>query len=365
MTNDGHLTMLPPSRKIRVLIADDSALMRRELRKLLESDPAFEVLEAARDGQEAVDKAKRLAPDVVALDINMPVMDGLTALQLIMMESPCPVVMISSLTMEGALTSYEALELGAVDFIGKPGGTISKNIDQIAFDIIAKLKAAASARMSNIRIRRKPQRYDTTQKNKPAAPKGKGKIVIIGQSTGGPNVIMDIIPAFPADLGVPVIIIQHMPANFTSSFASRLDQYCALPFKEVAAGDIITAGQGYLAKGDVNMILVPRGMGKPGEMVRLTHTPDTLHKPSVNVAMDSVLKLYGANTIGVLLTGMGDDGADAMVAIRGAGGRTIAESEETCVVFGMPKEAIMRGGAEFVLPSHKIGEKIVALVRER
>lgn len=357
--------MTSPNARIRVLIADDSALMRRELRRLLEADPAFEVVDAARDGREAVAKAKQHQPDVVALDINMPVMDGLTALQLIMMEAPCPVVMISSLTHEGALISYEALELGAVDFIGKPGGTISKNIDQISFDIVAKLKAAAGAKTANIRLRRKLQRQDSAPKRKPFTPAGKGKIVIIGQSTGGPNVIMDIIPAFPADLGVPVIIIQHMPANFTPSFANRLDQYCALPFKEAAPGDVITAGQGYLAKGDVNMVLAPRGMGKLGEMIRLTHSPDTLHKPSVNTAMDSVLKLYGANTIGVLLTGMGDDGADAMVAIREAGGRTIAESEETCVVFGMPREAIARGGAEFVLPSYAIGEKIVALVRER
>ena len=256
--------MLSPSVKIRVLIADDSALMRRELRRLLETDPAFEVVDTARDGQEAFDKTKQHQPDVVALDINMPVMDGLTALQLIMMESPRPVVMISSLTQEGALTSYEALELGAVDFIGKPGGTISKNMDQIAFDITMKLKAAAGARIRNARVRRPMQRRDSAPKRKLFSSQGRGKIVVIGQSTGGPNTIMDIIPAFTADLGVPVIIIQHMPVNFTPSFASRLDQYCALPFKEAAAGDVITPGQGYLAKGDVNLILVPRGMGKAG-----------------------------------------------------------------------------------------------------
>ena len=352
-------------REIRVLIADDSALMRRELRRIMESDPGIKVVAAVRNGQEAVEQTKILDPDVVALDINMPVMDGLTALQYIMMEAPRPVVMISSLTQEGALTTYEALELGAVDFVGKPSGTISKDIAQVADEIIYKIRSAASANTSNIKFAgaRRSGAKETRRPKAKAFEKQTQKIVIIGQSTGGPNTIMDIVPFLPGDLGAPVIVVQHMPASFTPSFAQRLDKNCEFPFKEAKSGDVVEPDRGYLAPGDIHMTLAPRGLGKKGVLIRLTKTPkDTLHTPSVDVTMESVLAYYGRNTIGVLLTGMGADGADAMVKVRKAGGRTIAESEETAVVFGMPKEAIKRGGAEFVLPSYKIAEKIVELV---
>jgi len=352
--------------KIRVLIADDSAFMRQELRKILQMDPDIEVVGVARNGEEAVERTKALEPDVVALDINMPVMDGLTALQYIMMESPRPVVMISSLTQEGALTTYEALELGAVDFVGKPGGTISRDIGAVANEIIYKIRSAAGANTSRLGLAEKRRRQERARRPAPTATGRKSyeKIVVIGQSTGGPNTIMDILPMFPPNLGAPVIIVQHMPASFTPSFAQRLDNNCALSFKEAKSGDIIASDHGYLAPGDIHMTLAPRGMGKNGSLVRLTKSPrNTLHTPSVDITMCSILSQYGANTIGVLLTGMGEDGADAMVKIREAGGRTIAESEETTVVFGMPKEAIRRGGAEFVLPSYEIGEKIVELVQ--
>ncbi|AGW14951.1 protein-glutamate methylesterase/protein-glutamine glutaminase [Megalodesulfovibrio gigas] len=356
-------------RKVKVLIADDSALMRREIKKIMESSGEIEVIGVAKDGREAVDKAKELEPDVVALDINMPVMDGLTALQYIMMESPRPVVMISSLTREGALTTYEALELGAVDFVAKPGGTISKNMDQIAAEIIFKIRAAASVNIGRAGRRKKaqpqarprPTPARTPRVTTPASPAN--KIVVIGLSTGGPKSIMDVLPQLPADFGVPVIVIQHMPGSFTTSFAQRLNSNCAFPFKEAQRADIIEPNHGYLAPGDVHMTLAPRGAGKPGFMVRLSEQPaETLHKPSVDVTMESVLECYGGNIIAVLMTGMGNDGARAMAAIRKAGGRTIAESEETAVVFGMPAEAIRLGGAEFVLPVQAIASKIISLV---
>lgn len=355
--------------KISVLIADDSALMRREIRRILESDPQIEVVAAARDGQDAVEKTRELDPDVVALDINMPVMDGLTALQHIMMISPRPVVMISSLTQEGSLTTYEALELGAVDFVGKPGGTISRDIGKVAEEIIYTVKAAARANRNRLGLARVKQRRPEPVRHRKRLARSRktgGKVVVIGQSTGGPKTIMDILPMLPEDLGAPVIIIQHMPASFTPSFAQRLDNNCALPFKEAERGDIVEPNHGYLAPGDYHMLLASRGMGRSGALVRLSTEPaDTLHTPSVDVTMMSVLDLYGGpNIVAVLLTGMGADGAEAMAAIRRAGGRTIAESEETCVVFGMPREAIARGGAEFVLPSYEIGEKIVELVQE-
>ncbi len=358
--------------KIKVLIVDDSALMRRELRRMLEEDPEIEVVAAARNGAEGIDLAKKFSPDVVTMDINMPEMDGLTALQRIMLESPRPVLMVSSLTQEGERTTYEALELGAVDFIGKPGGTVSLNIDQIQKDLIFKVKSAAKANLLSGRTARIRRRRSNDTKPSVAREKGplltgtdSGKIIVIGQSTGGPNTIFDVIPHLPADLGCPVIIVQHMPGSFTPGFAKRLNDSCAFPFKEAARGDIIVPNHGYLAPGDIHMTLGKRGGGAPGQIVRLSPTPKgTAHTPSVDVTMESILAIYGSNTIGVLLTGMGADGADMMVRIKEAGGRTIAEAEETCVVFGMPKEAIRRGGAEFVLPSYKIAAKIIELVKK-
>jgi two-component system chemotaxis response regulator CheB len=357
-------------KQISVLIVDDSALMRREIRRILESDPEIKVVAASRNGEEALQHIAQFDPDVVTLDINMDEMDGLTALQYIMMQSPRPVVMLSSLTQEGSMTTYEALELGAVDFVGKPGGTISKNIGDVGADLLFKVKSAASANLSRLGASRKRKRsQQQTQKKKVTTggfqSRTFGKAIVIGQSTGGPNTIFEIIPFLPADLGVPVFIIQHMPGTFTPGFAKRIDDNCAFPFKEAANGDVVESGFGYLAPGDLHMTLAARGLGQKGSMVRLSKTPaDTLHTPSVDVTMNSVLELYGANTIGVLLTGMGADGADAMVNIRRAGGRTIAESEETCIVFGMPKEAIARGGAEFVLPAYEIAKKIIELVKK-
>ncbi len=358
--------------KIRVLVADDSALMRRELKRIIEGDPRFEVVASARDGVEAVEQTKASDPDVVALDINMPKMDGLTALQHIMAESPRPVVMVSSLTQKGTLAAYEALELGAVDFVGKPDGTVSRLLSEITFDIRSKLYNASAASTANL-VRRgqrprpsglpKPDN-GAVARTPPARPAtGFGKIVVIGQSTGGPATITDVISKFPADLGVPVVIVQHMPGTFTPSFAQRLGANCRFPFCEVKTGQVIERGQGYLAPGDFHLALGSR-LGDRGFIAHISTNPrEALYVPSVDVTMESALARYGSNTIAVLLTGMGDDGARAMVAIRAAGGRTIAESEQTAIVFGMPKAAIERGGAEFVLPAHAIGEKIVALVR--
>lgn len=360
-------------KEITVLVVDDSALMRREIKRILESDPQIKVVAASRNGEEALQHITEFNPDVVTLDINMPEMDGLTALQHIMMQSPRPVVMLSSLTQEGATTTYEAMELGAVDFVGKPGGTISKNISEVAADLIYKVKSASTANLARLGASRKRKRLQgQAVKKLPLKPSStqlvhsSGKAIVIGQSTGGPNTIFEIIPHLPADLGVPVFIIQHMPGSFTPGFAKRLNDNCAFSFKEAVNGDVIESGCGYLAPGDIHMTLAARGLGQKGCMIRLNKTPtNTLHTPSVDVTMESILAFYGANTIGVLLTGMGADGADAMVKIKQSGGRTIAESEETCIVFGMPKEAIARGGAEFVLPSYEIAKKIIELVRSR
>ena len=226
---------------------------------ILETDRDIEVIRAARDGQEAVEFCCSLKPDVAALDINMPVMDGLTALQHIMAHCPCPVVMISSLTQEGALTTYEALELGAVDFVAKPGGTISRDLRRASDDIIYKVKAAAKSKTRGARsgAASGPSSQRRTSRATRKACKG-NRIVVIGQSTGGPNAIMDIIPFLPENLGAPLIVIQHMPGTFTTSFAERINDNCAFPFKEAARGDSILRNHGYLAPGDIHLTLAER-----------------------------------------------------------------------------------------------------------
>ena len=353
------------NRPIKVVIADDSAFMRKKIREILESDPDIRVVVAARDGREAVAYVKEYEPDVVTMDINMPVMDGITALQMIMAESPRPVLMLSSLTQEGALATFECMELGAFDYIGKPSGTISTDLERQTAEIIAKVKQAARCRPRKVLGRRA---FPPPAKPVPAAPRlnaakdrPASRVVAIGVSTGGPKTLLDIVPYLPVDLDAAVVVVQHMPEAFTGQFAKRLNDACQISFKEAEAGDILQVGHGYLARGGKHLAFVKRVTG--GVMARYSLQPSgSLHIPSVDVMMDSAIQAFGSEVIGVLLTGMGDDGADAMVHVRRAGGQTIAEAESTCIVFGMPAQAIERGGADFVLPCQAIAEKIVSLV---
>ena len=354
--------------RIRVLIVDDSALMRKALKEIIMTDSGLEVVGTARDGQDAIEKVHDLNPDVVTMDINMPVMDGLTSMQHILSDYPeMPVLMVGSLTAEGALTTFEALELGAFDFVAKPSGTVSSNIHIVGREIIQKVKLAyknVNKKSIKDRIQRRssvtPQNKAPTKKLDITRSKELSKVVVIGISTGGPGTLMEVLPMLPQDLRAAVIIIQHMPPSFTSSFAKRLNDACAIPVKEADAGDVLQNGRGYLAHGGYQLVV--RG---EGDTIRLPSTPKTIFMPSVNVSMEYVLDTYGGeNVVGVLMTGMGDDGADAMVKIRRAGGITIAEDESTAVVFGMPREAIERGGAQIVLPSYKIADAIIKAVRK-
>lgn len=348
---------------IRVVLADDSALMRKLLRQIMERDPELQVVACARDGRDALNAIRAHDPDVVTLDINMPEMDGITALQVIMEEHPRPVVMISSLTQEGALATYECLELGAVDFVPKPSGTISRDIEQQGADIVAKVKAAARAR---IRARPVPKAARPAPRAARSAAPGAAladRVVAIGVSTGGPKTLMDVIPQLPADLPAAVVIVQHMPESFTASLARSLDQASSMSVKEAEAGEPLETGRVYVARGGKHLTFTRRRIGG-GVMVRYqTHPTGHLHVPSADVMMQSAVEAFGSRTVGVLLTGMGSDGADGMVTIRRAGGRTIAESESTCVVFGMPAVAIARGGAEHVLPCGAVPAKVVDLIR--
>jgi len=349
--------------RIRVLIADDSALMRQTLRKIVAAQPDFDLIGLARDGEDAIAKARELQPDVVSMDINMPKLDGITALQTILHEKICPVVMISSLTQQGKATTFECLELGAFDFVAKPDGTVSSNLGVVAEEIVSKLRAAAGSKNFSA------QPTHTLERRKPF-PAGSGakfekvtrrKAVAIGISTGGPATLQEVLPLIPADLPASLFLVQHMPPAFTAAFAQRLDDHCALKVVEARSGMPVEPSVCYVAPGGMHLCLHRK---MTGEMViRTPTTPLTLFMPSVGVMMASVLNVYGIDTIGVLMTGIGDDGADQMVAIRRAGGYTIAESEQTAVVYGMPREAYERGGASVVAPSYEVAGAIVKAVQ--
>ena len=340
-------------------MADDSALMRQTLKRIIDSDPALELAGVARDGEDAVAKARELRPHVVTMDINMPKLDGISALQIILGEKICPVVMVSSLTQRGALTTFECLELGAFDFVAKPDGTVSSQMGEVAAELVGKVKAAASAgvldrvrlsRAQRIAARARPVPVTPSQPSGPVA-------VAMGISTGGPATLLHILPLLPKDLPASVFLVQHMPASFLAPFARRLDENCALTVVHARAGDTVQPGVCYVAPGGLHLCPYRKSNGQI--VIRTPAQPETLFKPSVDVMMEAVLRTYGERTVGVLMTGIGDDGASQMVAIRQSGGQTIAESAETAVVYGMPREAAERGGADVVVPNYEIAKEIV------
>ncbi|GAB0148132.1 MULTISPECIES: chemotaxis-specific protein-glutamate methyltransferase CheB [Marichromatium] len=352
---------------IKLLIVDDSALMRRQLKALFLAEGDFEI-RVARNGQEAVAENIDFAPDVVTLDINMPEMDGLTALSLLMAERPVPVVMVSSLTEKGAIATFEALNLGAVDYIPKPGGTISLSMVEIESEIVAKVRAAARARIRTARglaarIRgdtpSRPQRPRTepTRAAPDDTPASGSGVVVIGVSTGGPRTLEDILPRLPADFPWPVLVAQHMPPSFTLPFAERMNLLCQLAVSEVNRPTAVAAGNIYIGKGGADMILARRG-GRLTALAR-PEDPTKLWHPSVELLGRSMLEHCDpTRVIAVMLTGMGHDGAQAFTELKQRGARTIAESEESAVVFGMPAELISRGGASLVLPVERIADQL-------
>ncbi len=342
----------------KLLVVDDSALMRSHLVRLFSAQGDYEV-RTARNGLEAVQENQVFAPDVVTLDINMPKLDGLGALAQIMATRPVPVVMVSSLTEKGALATFEALALGAVDYVAKPDGTISLSIDAVGDELLRKVRGALRARP-----RRGPPSRAAASRTERAAPRrhpaiaaGRG-LVLIGVSTGGPGTLEAILPALPADFSQPVVVAQHMPPSFTGPFAQRLDGLCALGVQEVTRPCALQPGQVYVGKGGADVIVAVRG----GQRVVLPRpqSADHLWHPSVELLGRSALEHVPArDLVAVMLTGMGSDGADAFAEIAARGGRTIAESEQSAVVFGMPKELIARNGAHAVLPCERIAAQLI------
>ena len=352
---------------IRVLIADDSALMRNLINKLLSRAPDILIAGAARDGEDAVAKAVELRPNVVTMDINMPKLDGITAMQMIVNQKICPVIMFSSLTQAGAVETFECLALGAFDFVGKPSGTVSTDIEMIGEDLIAKIRAAATSGVGRRPARRAPAPLaPAVASQRPvnsADPSGgEMRAIAIGISTGGPATISQVLPFLPADLPAPIFLVQHMPASFIGTFVARLRKECQIHVVQAETGMTVQPGYCYVAGNDRHLLPFRKRSGEV--LLRTPSEPKQLFVPSADVMMGAVLAVYGAKTIGVLMTGIGDDGADQMVRIRQAGGLTIAESKESCVVFGMPYQAIERGGAELVLPSWEIAEALVAALNK-
>ena len=347
---------------MRVLVVDDSALMRRWLKDCFDTEPGIECL-TARDGEDALAKLATFAPDVITLDINMPVMDGLTCLSRIMAEQPYPVVMVSSLTEKGALATFEALELGAVDYVAKPSGTVSHDIKSAFPDILAKVRAAVGAK-GRAGIRQQPVRPAAVVKAPPRRLRpAQGRatpfdLMLVGASTGGPGALERVLFRLEADFPVPIIIAQHMPKRFTRVFAERLTAQGRLPVVEVTGPTELLPGAAYLAQGDADVTVSAAGhtAGRRAGPRRPVADLEPQRQPDGRKRPGRPCRPTG--WLGVLLTGMGDDGAASMTRLRKAGGQTIAQSEASAVVFGMPRELIAAGGAGRVMDVDRIADAL-------
>ena len=344
------------SERIRVLVVDDSALMRKLIPTILERDPSIEVVGTAMDGAFALKKIEELHPDVVTLDLEMPRMDGIEALRLIMRRAPMPVIVFSTHSKEGACSTFKALALGAIDFVAKPRDAAAGHLDAIAAELVEKIKIAKRASGRKIRtevaIETKPP-----QKRPSRAMLSPSRVVAIGISTGGPNALQYLLPQIPADFSASILIVQHMPEGFTEMFAKRLDECCALDVQEARSGDLLLAGRALICPGNRHMMVrrMPRG-----DMAVLSDGPPVNgHRPSADVLFHSVAQEFALTSVGVIMTGMGDDGAEGLGAIKAAGGMTVAQSEDTCVVSGMPRAAILKGYANKIVALESLSAFLV------
>ena len=350
--------------KLRVLIVDDSAVVRQTLHDILESDPQIEVMGAARDPFVAADYIAKEVPDVIVLDVEMPRMDGITFLHKIMTQHPIPVVICSTLTEGGAATTIKALEYGAVDIITKPKLGTKQFIEESRIRICDAVKAAAKVRVKSVSapVVRPVERKLTADVMLPPPAKAMvqttERVVAVGASTGGTEALRVFLEALPGDCS-GIVIVQHMPEGFTRAFAERLNGICRIRIKEAEDGDTVLRGQALIAPGNRHTLLKRSGARyyvevKDGPLV-------CRHRPSVDVLFRSTARYAGKNAIGVIMTGMGDDGAHGMLEMKGAGAYTIAQDEKSCVVFGMPKEAIALGGVDKVLPLDRIALEVLRM----
>lgn len=346
---------------IRILIADDSAFMRKLLSDLFSQQADFQVLDTARNGKEAVEKIRSLKPDLVTMDVNMPVMDGLAALETVVREGlPTRVVMISSLTKMGTDATIRALSLGAVDFIEKVAGPIS-SITNIQQEILSKCRAAVQAKMARSMSVERARPPVLCMEKRPLISNVNQKLIAIGTSTGGPRALQEVVTRLPKDLPCGVVIVQHMPPGFTKSLAERLNSLSELTIKEAENNDIISPGKAFIAPGNYHMTVEAQGNYR---VIKLNQDPPLAsHRPAVDVLFHSLAK-FGNKVVAVVLTGMGSDGAKGMKDIKAAGGYAIAESQSTAVVYGMPKAVVDLGLADKVLPVDEVANELVQIVKK-
>ncbi|MBC7778615.1 MAG: chemotaxis response regulator protein-glutamate methylesterase [Proteobacteria bacterium] len=355
---------VPARKRIRVVVVDDSALIRRILTEIIDDQPDMEVVAQASDPLIAREQIRALNPDVITLDVEMPKMDGLVFLEKLMRLKPTPVVMVSTLTERGSETTLRALELGAIDFVAKPRVDIANGMQAYAAEIVEKIRTASVARVRRrtvplVEVARGP---DAVLPSRPASGVSTEKLIIIGASTGGTEAIRAVLEALPADMP-GILVTQHMPEAFTRSFASRLDALCRMTVKEAEHGERVLPGHAYIAPGHSHLLVRRSGANYVAELS--DGPPVNRHRPSVDVLFRSAANQAGRNAIGVILTGMGKDGALGMREMHDAGAWNIAQDEDSCVVFGMPKEAIQSGGVDDVLPLGAIARALIQQVAAR
>ena len=347
------------SDKIKVLVVDDSALVRKIITDILDSDPQIEVIGTANNGKTAIFKNKVLNPDVITMDIEMPIMNGLDALRHIIQTNPKPIIMMSVLTQDGAEPTFRALEYGAVDFIPKPSSILSITVEEIGSLLIGKVK---SVYRSKIKIQKKEE--EVAGKIEPRRPAAMAtetapseKVVGIGTSTGGPSALLNVFRGLPENFPAPVLVVQHMPEGFTRAFADRLNSNSALNVKEAENGDRVLPGHGYIAPGHSHMLMERTGSG---HVIRIMKTEKISgHRPSIDVLFNSIAEHCGGKSIAVIMTGMGRDGASGILNIKKSGGSTVAQNEETSVVYGMNRVAVEMGAIDTIVPLNDISKKII------
>jgi two-component system chemotaxis response regulator CheB len=338
--------------KLRVLITDDSMFMRAAVRRLLEKDGRFEIVGEGKDGRDAVDKVLALKPDVCTMDYNMPTLDGVSAVREIMRQRPTPIVMLSAHTKEGARETFDALAAGAVDFVTKPAGEVSTDLGPVGDKLIAKLVASAHSVPQTIGLATPPPRASITA-SRPISLGGGTRVAFIAVSTGGPAALGQLLPMFPGDTSLGLVIVQHLPAGFTLPLAERLDAACAIRVREARDGERPEPGLALIAPGDHHLQVDEHGQ------LRIVEGPEVNGvRPAADVTMLSAARHYGRRAIGVVMTGMGKDGAAGLQAIKKAGGATLAQDQASCVIYGMPRAAVETGCVDQVVALDKLADAI-------
>ncbi len=347
------------SKKIRAIVIDDSALVRNIITDLLQSDGQIEVIATGKTGLDCVQLVEKLNPDVVTLDIEMPVMDGLTALREISQKKlKVAVIMLSVLTQHGAQATFQALELGAIDFVPKPSSEMKMDLEEIGLLLKSRIVG-----YFDHELKKKAPRVKIKVGNFPEVKKTPIKAIGIGTSTGGPNALHSLFKDIPEGFSHPIFVVQHMPAGFTKAFAERLDEISKIKVKEAENGEIVKPGTAYIAPGNYHMKIHRRDINISIELDQGVQVNG--HRPSVDVTIDSLANCYGSGLVGVIMTGMGRDGADSIKRLKEKGGATIAQDEKTSVIFGMNRQAIDQGGVDHVVPLNEIVPNMIRIIKER